>query len=463
LALFEGLGGLELAAYEDQVLEEPLLEAELQEAPIVERNEIPRLGLTRWRLANGITVLLKPTDFKNDEVLFDAFSPGGTSLVPEDEYVAAATAAAIVGRSGVGRFDDTQLRRLLAGRAVEVSPWIGELREGMQGSARPEDLETLFQLIYLYFTEPRRDPQAFAAYKSRLEAMVKNRQSSPEGAFWDAVQEVLTQGDLRGRPWSREVLEEMDLDTSLEIYRERFRDAGGFTFVFVGSFEPESLEPLARRYLGSLPSSGRAESWRDVRPGPPRGVVEREVRKGLEPQSRVLLAFSGQAPWSLESRLQMEGLKEALDIRLREIVREEAGGSYDVGVDVEFARDPKQEYVLYVSFGCAPDQVERLTRLVLEEAARLAAEGPSEEVTAKVREILRRDHERDLRENRYWLGSLDLVHWHGLDPLVLLDFDQRLATLSTASLGRLAGRVLDPENYVRVVLLPEGAPQGGNP
>ena len=463
LTLVAGMAGRELAAYEDVVLEEPLLEAELRGEPIVERREIPELGLTRWRLANGVTVLLKPTEFKKDEILFDAFSPGGTSLVPDRDYVAAATAAAIVGRSGVGRFDDTQLRKLLAGKAVEVSPWIGELSEGMRGSARPEDLETLFQLVYLYFTEPRRDPQAFSAYRSRLEALVKNRQSSPEGAFWDTVQEVLTQGDLRGRPWSQEVLADMDLDTSLAVYRERFRDAGDFTFVFVGNLEPERLEPLARKYLGSLPSSGRTESWRNVRLGPPRGVVEREVRKGVEPQSRVLLAFSGRMPWSLETRLRLEGLKEVLDIRLREVVREEAGGSYDVGVDVEFARDPDQEYVLYVSFGCAPDQVETLTALVFAEADRLRSAGPSEEITTKAREILRRDHEQDLRQNRYWLGSLGLVYSHDLDPLVLLGFEERLASLSAGNLRKLAAEVLDPGNYVRVVLMPEAAPGTSGP
>lgn len=188
---------------------------------------------------------------------------------------------------------------------------------------------------------------------------------------------------------------------------------------------------------------------------PPRGVVEREVRKGLEPQSRVLIAFSGSFPWSLESRLQMEGLKELLDIRLREVVREEAGGSYDVGVDVEFARDPDQRYVFYVGFGCAPEQVERLSSLVFEEARRLREAGPSEEVVAKVREILRRDHERDLRDNGYWLGSLELVYSHGLDPLELLGFDGRLASLEATGLRALAQKVLDSNNYVRVVLLPE--------
>jgi zinc protease len=455
LALFAHVAKRELDAYEDRVVTEPLLAAELSEKAIVERREIPELGVTQWRLANGVQVVLKPTTFKRDEILFGAFSPGGTSLVPDRDYVAAATAAAIVARSGVGPFDDTELRRILAGKAVEVTPWLGELQEGLQGSARPEDLETLFQLIYLYFTEPRKDPEAYAAYKNRLDTQVRNRRDSPGGVFWDTVREVLTQGHVRGRPWSTELLEEMDLDTSLAVYRERFRDAGDFTFVFAGSLDVARVEPLVRKYLGSLPSTGREETWRDLGVDPPNGVVQREVRKGLEPQSRVLIAFSGTTPWSLETRLQMEGLKEALDIRLREVVREEAGGSYDVGVYLEFSRDPDQQYILYVSFGCAPEQVQRLTGLVFEEAERIRASGPPEQVAAKAREILRREHEQNVRENSYWVSSLELVYSHGLDPLVLQEFDRRVSSITATNLRELSRRVLDPGRYVRVVLMPE--------
>ena len=459
LALFAEVAGGELSAYEDRFLEEPLLTVELEEQPIVERQEFPELGLTRLRLANGVRVLVKPTDFKQDEILFGAFSPGGTSLVADQDYVAAATAAAIVAQSGVGPFDDDALRKHLAGKAVAVTPWIGELNEGMRGSARPDDLETLFELIYLYFTDSRRDPQAFAAYRRRLETQVANRRSSPVAVFWDAVEEVLSQGHFRRRPWSTELLEELDLDTSLAVYRERFRDAGDFTFVFVGAVEPERLESLARRYLGSLPSAGRIETWSDAGVRPPRGVVERVVRQGLEPQSRVLIAFSGSTPWSLETRLQMEALKEVLDLRLREVIREESGGSYDVGVDVEFARDPSQTYIFYVSFGCAPEQVDTLSALVFDEVRRLREDGPPEEAVVRAREVLRRDHERNLRRNEYWRGSLELVHSHGLDPLVLLGFEERLAALQSGSLLELARRVLDPQSYARVVLMPEPAPE----
>ncbi len=320
------------------------------------------LGLTEWRLANGARVLIKPTDFKEDQVLFAAFSPGGDSLVADRDYVSAVTAATIVDESGLDGFDAVQLRKKLAGRAVEVSPWIGELFEGFSGQARPDDLEVLLQLVNLYFTSPRRDEQAYRAYRERVLTAVRNRQASPEAVFQDRVEEVLSQSHFRRRPWSPALVEEMTLDSALSVYGERFRDAGDFTFLFVGNVTPEALEPLVASYLGTLPGSGRPESWRDVGIRPPPGVVQSTVRKGLEPKSRVEMLFHGRFPWSLENRLRFDALGQVLDIELREAVREEAGGSYDVGAGAQVTRYPREEFLLFAGFGCAPAEVERLTR-----------------------------------------------------------------------------------------------------
>jgi zinc protease len=250
------------------------------------------------------------------------------------------------------------------------------------------------------------------------------------------------------------VLEEMDLDVSLQVYRERFADAGDFTFVFVGNFQPSEFEPLAVRYLGSLPSTGRVESWQDVEMDPPPGIVQEQVNMGLEPQSRVQIVFGGSTDWSLEGRLQLEGLEQVLDIALRENVREEAGGSYDIGVFAELNRFPDEEYFVYVGFGCAPDQVEILTDLVFEQIAAIRDRGPAEKDANKVKEILRREHEQNLKTNDYWLGILQLVYLHDLEPGVLLDFDTRLQSISVDSLREIAGETLDPERYVRIVLNP---------
>jgi zinc protease len=452
--LFASVTYKDIPPYEDKVLDQPLFTAELEGGRVSGRRSFPELGFEELLLSNGVRVILKPTDFKEEEILFGAFSPGGHSLVPDDQYVAAVTAANIVNEGGLNGFDAIALQKKLTGTVVSVEPWIGELHEGMRGSTRPQDLEILLQLIYLYFTEPRQDEQSYLAYKERLLTMVENREASPTRIFWDTVRTTISQNHFRSRPWTPEVLEEMDLEVSLQVYRDRFADAGDFTFVFVGNLNPDDFRPLAARYLGSLPTTGRVETWRDVEMDPPTGIVEQEVNKGLEPQSRVQIVFGGTTVWSLRSRLQLEALKQVLDIVLRENVREEVGGSYDVGVDAELNRYPDEEYFIYVGFGCAPDQVRPLTGLVFDQIAQIREQGPAEKDVNKAKEILRREHEQNLKTNEYWRGILQLAYLNDLDPKVLLDFDVRLESISVDTLRELAEETLDPSSYVRVVLNP---------
>jgi zinc protease len=455
LALFRELRTRSLEPYRDAVTDAPLFPGRPAPAAVVRRDEVPELGLTEWRLANGARVLVKPTDFKDDQVLFAAFSPGGDSIVPDSSYVSAVTAATIVEESGLGGFDAVQLRKKLAGRSLEVSPWIGELFEGFSGQSRPGDLEVLLQLVNLYFTSPRRDEAAYRAYRERVLTAVRNRQASPEAVFQDRVEEVLSQGHFRRRPWTPALVEEMSLDSALSVFGERFRDAGDFTFLFVGNITPEALEPLVASYLGTLPGSGRPESWRDVGIRPPPGVVQSTVRKGLEPKSRVEMLFHGPYPWSLENRLRFDALGQVLDIELREAVREEAGGSYDVGAGAQVTRYPREEFLLFAGFGCAPAEVERLSGIVLDKVRLLATRGPKPEDVTKVREGLRRRYETDIKTNEYWLQSLQFLAMNGEPARAVLDYERWVEALSVESLSALAAGAVRLDEYLRVVLLPE--------
>jgi zinc protease len=455
LALFRDLRTRSLEPYRDAVTDAPLFPGRPAPAAILLRGGVGELGLTEWRLANGARVLVKPTDFKEDQVLFAAFSPGGDSLVPDSSYVSAVTAATIVEESGLGGFDAVQLRKKLAGRSLEVSPWIGELFEGFSGQTRPADLEVLLQLVNLYFTSPRRDEQAYQAYRQRVLTAVANRQASPEAVFQDRVEEILSQGHFRRRPWSTALVEEMKLDSALKVYGERFRDAGDFTFLFVGNITPEALEPLVASYLGTLPGSGRLESWRDVGIRPPGGVVQSTVRKGLEPKSRVEMLFHGSFPWSLENRLRFDALGQVLDIELREAVREEAGGSYDVGAGAQVTRYPTEQFLLFASFGCAPAEVERLSGIVLDKVRLLQTRGPKPEDVTKVREGLRRSYQTDIKTNEYWLQTLQFLAMNGEPARAALDYERWVEGLSVESLRALAAGAVRLDEYLRVVLLPE--------
>jgi len=283
---------------------------------------------------------------------------------------------------------------------------------------------------------------------------VQNRQASPETVFQDRVGELFSQGHFRRRPWSPALLEEVRLDSALSVYGQRFRDAGDFTFLFVGSVRPEELEPLVASYLGTLPGSGKAESWRDPGIRPPRGVVQSTVRKGLEPKSRVQILFHGPFSWSLENRLRFDALGQVLDIELREAVREDAGGSYDVGAGAQVDRYPVAQFVLFAGFGCAPGEVERLSGIVLDKVRLLQSRGPREEEVVKVREGFRRRYQTDLKTNEYWLDTLRFLSMNGAPARAALDYERWVDGLSVESLRALA-RSISLEEYLRVVLLPE--------
>jgi zinc protease len=260
---------------------------------ITQEKKVEAIQVTEWQLSNGARVIVKPTDFKDDEVVFTAYSPGGSSLASNEDYVSAALASQVVARGGVGAFDAIALQKKLAGKAVRVGPYIASEEEGLSGSASPKDLETMFQLAYLYFTAPRRDSSAFVAFTTNVKASLANRGLSPQAAFLDTLQVTLAQHHPRSRPITAERVDEIKLGPALAFYRDRFADASDFTFVFVGNFSPDSLKPLVERYLGSLPTTHRKETWRDRGIVPPKGVVTREVRRGIEPKSETRIVFTG--------------------------------------------------------------------------------------------------------------------------------------------------------------------------
>ncbi len=447
--------GADVAPYDDRIADRPLMDAPPPPAEITAESAIPELGVTEWRLANGVRVVLKPTDFKNDEVLFTAFSPGGTSLVEDHEYVAATTAGTLVLEGGVGTFDLTQLQKFLADKVVGVGPYISELEEGMSGSASPDDLETMFQLIHLYFTEPVSSEQAFASVTRKYRGFVENRLARPEAVYADTVSRITSQNHVRRRPWSLELIDEMDLDTSYRVYLDRFADASDFTFVFVGNFELDGLRPLVQRYLGQLPSSGREESWRDVGVEAPEGVVREVVAKGIEPKSRVTIVFPHDFQWSRENSYLMSSVAAVLRIRLREVLREDEGGTYGVSVRTGIQRIPRETASFRVSFGCDPERVEDLTGLVYDGIRRLQTEGPDPDDVAKVQEQDRRAREVQLRENGFWLASLESHLWDGLDPRLILDFDSLVDGLSPEAIRVAAERWIDRDRHIEVILVPE--------
>jgi len=445
----------QISAYVDDVKDQPLMSSPPERSSVVSDTTFSELGVTRWSLGNGVDVFVKTTDFKNDEVRFTAFSYGGTSLVPDSNLVAAETATNVVGQGGLAEFTQIQLQKLLSDKVANVSPYIGELSEGLSGSASPRDLQTLFELIHLYFTSPRMDSTAFLAYKKRLQGMYANRSASPEAAFHDTLTATLTQYNPRYKPWSMETLDEMDVGKSMRIYRERFADAGDFTFVFVGNFIPDSLKSYVEQYIGSLQDVPGEERWKNVTYSYPNEVIEKTVQKGMAPKSLTTIAFTGDFQWNRRNRYVANALTDYLRIRLRERIREDLGGTYGVQVSSRFPHWPKERYKFEISFGTDPGRVEDLSAQVFSEIDSLKEYGVDEEYLQKIKEIDLRNYETNMKKNGYWLNQIEFALFHHTDLQNILNYPDMVNSLTAEEIHLAAQQYLDMNDYVQVTLYPE--------
>ncbi len=459
LAVFDTVRARTITPYQDMTSSAPLVAHLPEPAAIVSERRIPEIGVTEWRLANGVRVVLKPTDFQADQILLSATSPGGTSLVPDSMYLAASWATTAGGAGGVGEFSAIDLRRILTGKIAGANPYIGSRTEGMNGSASPRDVETMLQLVYLRFAAPRRDSAAFVAFRQTFQAELANRGANPQAAFRDTISVTMSQHHFRARPLNAAVLDEIDLDRAMAFYRERYADASDFTFFIVGNFSVDSLRPLVQRYLGGLPSLNRHETGRDVGMRPPTGVVDRVVRRGVEPQSQTFLSFTGPFEWSRVNQYVLGSLGEVLQLRLLDRLREALGGTYSVSAGAGGGRDAPQRYSVTVQFDSAPERVEELTRAVFAEIQAISDSGPSAAELERVKETQRRQRETGLRQNAFWLSVLGSAYQYGDDPRIVLTFDTLVNGLTAAAIRDAAQRYIRMDNYVHVTLLPEAPHQ----
>ena len=445
---------LEVDPYEDEFADVPLLATLPTPGTIDSEEQIESIDALKWTLSNGITVIAKQTDFKNDEVVFGAFSPGGNSLVADADHVSALYAAQLVSGSGVGLHDNVTLDKLLTGKRVSVSPYIAELFEGFSGRTSPDDMETLFQLITLYATAPRLDPVYFSTYETSLRSVAETRADQPDAVFSDAVTTVLSQNHFRRRPLTLELLDELSMERAEAVYADRFADMGDATFVFVGAFDWETLRSLTATYLASLPSTGRAEQWRDVGIDPPTELEDHVVRSGIEPRSLTALLFAGDMVWSRQEALTLTAAGEMLQIRLRERLREQLGGTYSVGVNAGSRLLPDPEYQISVFFGSDPARAEELLKEVAEELDWLR-DGGEQEYLDTVKELLRTPRAEQLRDNGFWLNQIQAAMQRGESFTAIIGFDEWLDALTLEQVAAAARLYLTENRSVRVVLLPE--------
>jgi zinc protease len=449
-------GTASLKPYEDKSVATSLMTQMPTAGKITAEKKVEGLGVTELTLSNGVRVILKPTDFKNDEVLVSAYSFGGQNLYPDSEMYDAQYASQIIGQSGIATYSMTDMNKMMAGKTVRISPTIGQLTEGFSGSFSPADVETAFQMINLYFTAPRKDEESFKSFVSKNKAQWQNMMSNPQFFFIGELSKVVSQNHPRGGGLPKtEDFDKINYERAFQIYKERFADASDFTFLFVGNLDVEKIKPMLETYLGSLPATNRKETWKDLGIRPPKGMVSKDVLKGTDPKSLVAMIFTGEIEYSRKESYKLASLGELLSIKLIESVREDQGGAYTINAGGGLSKNPYNSYSFQVQFPCAPENVDKLVNVVIGEIKKVQEKGVEEADLVKVKEAQKRSRETNMKENRYWLGQLQSYYLQGEDPTQMLGSEKNTDGLTSKDLQEMAKKYLKLDSYIKVVLKPE--------
>ena len=454
-AVLKTAAGKKLEPYVDAGAGEALMDTPPKAGSIVKTTARPD-GITEWTLSNGATVLLKPTTLKVDQVLFRATAPGGTSLASDPDFVAARVADDVISAGGVGKFTAVQLDKLLTGKSVGVTAFISETEQGMGGGSTPQDLETMFQLLHLRFTQPRADQAAFAAMRSQARALLANRAASPDVVFNQTIDEVLSRNHLRRQPETTATVEQWNLAKSFDYYKARFADAGAFRFVFVGSFKEDAIKPLVETYVASLPATHANQTWRDVGITPPTGVVEKNIQMGIAPKSQVAIVFSGPFQYSDQNLLALRTMTLILQSRLLDAIRQELGGTYSITATPSAEKLPRPEYSVRIEWTCDPARTQALVARVFEEIENVKGTFISREWLSRIRDVLLREYQDNIQENGYILNLISSHYANGGSPDVgpISKMTDLIGNLTGGEITNAARTYLKSSDYVRVTLMP---------
>ncbi len=448
-----------VTAWADAALDRGLIEALPDPAPVTARSSLDALGVTKVTFANGVEAWLKPTTFKNDQVVFSLEAPGGSSLAPAADFESASLATSYVMLGGVGGLKPTDLQKLLAGKIAGASPYIGLSTHGISGSATPADLETGLQLLYQEFTEPSDDPDAMALIRRQLAAAVANRDKNPQQVFREKLGAVTTSDHYTSAPLTAAVVDRLDPEAMAAFYRARFSNAADFRFTMVGAFTVDQVVPLLARYVGSLPSTGKAASaFKDVGIHFPEGVQRAQVEKGQEPRATAVMAFYADPPPDFDGDESLSAAMTVLNTRLRDILREDLGQTYTVSVRRSQPLPQRGAGYVSVQFGAAPENLPGMIDRVLAEIRHLTDDGPPADLVDGAKESARRGYETALEQNGFWLNRLESARMYDEDPGEILQDGDKIAAVTPASVQRMFEAFFPLDRYAVVTLVPAPKP-----
>lgn len=445
-----------VAAYKDVEVAKSLLRKDVKAGSVVKKESNAKLGTTTLHLSNGAKVTYKKTDFKNDEVLMEGVSFGGSNLYTSDEYKKTAWAGGALADAGFSGLKLNDINKFMTGKIVSVNPYIGSTTEGIRGSAVPKDMEYMFQMIYAYFTDLNLDKDAYEGYKKKTSAMFENMTSSPEGYFGKEFNDFLNKDNPRytGYLPTEKTWAESDYELAHKKYKERFDNAGDFEFFFVGNIDDKVMEDYAGKYIASLPSNNKREKATDLGFRLPKGDLKKVVNKGTEPKSNVRIMYYGDAQYSPKEAMALEALGEILTIKLVEQLRENESGVYGVNARGSMNKVPYGSYRFNISFPCGPDNAEKLTASALGELQKIIEKGPEAKDLAKFREGELLDYKKTIKENRTWLSALKNSYTEGTSAEDILVYEAKINEITEKDIQNVAKKYLTKDKVIGM-LMPE--------
>ena len=448
-AMLKDVKTAKIEPYVDKIANRPLIAVEPTPGTIVKETKDD--GMVKWELSNGVNVVFKTTDFKDDEILMDARSLGGWSVYKEKDDVSARIAASVTNMSGIADFDNIELKKMLSGKNAHVSPYVSELYEGFRGRSTVDDFPTMMQLTYLYFTNPRVDEKAFKSYIKRQKAEIENKSADPNAAFMDSVRADLNQHHPRFKAMTAESYDKAKLSRIKYIFSDRFGDPSGFTFYFVGNVNPDSLKADVLKYLGGTPTVNRQETYVDMGRRMPSGFVKTTYHRDLtSPKATVFVAYTGVNKYQIKERLLLEATKEYLNMRLLKTLREDQGGTYGASVFFQNSHYPTSEYFMGVYFDCNPAKLDTMIKIVYDEVEKLQANGPDEKSIHNIVENKLKDYKENVKENRYWLSKIISDDYNNEDFLEY-DYQKFWSNLTPKQVQKAANKYLNKEHVIQVV------------
>ena len=416
VAQLKGMKDLKVEAYVDKVSNEPLMKEAPKGGKIISEKEGDIYGSTKLVLSNGVTVYVKKTDFKADEIRMKGTSLGGKSIFPDKDALNFAVMDNVIAVGGLGNFSQVDLTKVLAGKKVSVNAGLGATTENVFGTCSPKDFETMMQLTYLTFTAPRKDAEAFESFKNRMKAQLESAQANPLSSINDSLQKAMYNNHPRVVMMKPEMVDQIDYDRILEMYNDRFKDASDFTFYFVGNIDLETAKPLIAEYLGALPAINRKETFKDTKMSIRKGVYKNEYAKEQQtPTATIVFLYSGKAPYTLKNDILLSFATQVLDMVYTEEVREKEGGTYGVNCFGDLQKYPKEQLLLQIVFQTDPAKKDKLAGIVVDELKKLAAEGPSDVHLQKVKEYMLKKYADNQKENGYWMNNLNDYFYYGMD------------------------------------------------